>query len=112
MVFPVSLRSSFPQDGIIPSEVKNVGIGEGRSYQNGLLVEPSQNGHACKPFNKASDFSEEFMVSESPFFLLVKRGKCSFAQKISNAQQIGAQVLIISDFKDQSREKSDKALGN
>ena len=36
------------------------------------------------------------------FFLLFKRGGCSFHTKIKNAEKFGAEVVLISDFEDEA----------
>ena len=40
----------------------------------------------------------QHFTKQEGFFMLLKRGGCSFAQKVKNAQDFGAEVVIISDY--------------
>ena len=41
----------------------------------------------------------EHFVKTEGFFILLMRGACSFAEKVKNAQDFGAEVVIISDYR-------------
>lgn len=41
----------------------------------------------------------EHFVKTEGFFILLMRGACSFADKVKNAQEFGAEVVIISDYR-------------
>lgn len=67
---------------------------------NGQLLIPDVNKHGCHQ-GRVTDWLNGLNFDKSkPFFLLFNRGGCSFAQKIRNAQDLGASALIIQDHKD------------
>ena len=43
------------------------------------------------------------------FFLLLLRGGCSFSTKVKNAQAFGAELVIVSDYKDQATADEETA---
>jgi len=42
----------------------------------------------------------EHFNKQDGFFLLLTRGGCTFAQKVKNAQSFGAELIIVSDYKE------------
>lgn len=44
----------------------------------------------------------EHFSKQEGFFLLLQRGGCSFTTKIHNAQNFGAEAIIISDYKEEN----------
>lgn len=44
----------------------------------------------------------EHFSKQEGFFLLLQRGGCSFMTKIRNAQNFGAEAIIISDYKEEN----------
>lgn len=54
---------------------------------------------------KWEDFTDQEMEhfsKQEGFFLLLQRGGCSFTTKIHNAQNFGAEAIIISDYKEEN----------
>ena len=45
------------------------------------------------------------MAQQAGFFLLLQRGGCSFSEKVKNAQAFGAEVVLISDYRDEVQEQ-------
>lgn len=62
------------------------------------------DGQGCEPFSWEDDFSSTEMDhfdKQQGFFLMVLRGGCSFSQKVKNAQEFGAELILVSDYKDE-----------
>ena len=68
----------------------------------GQVISPLRDDQtACNELNWEEDFTESEMAhfnKTEGFFLLVKRGGCSFQKKIQNAEKFGAEMVLISDL--------------
>ena len=103
IVNPEDLKNDF-LNAEVQSKLSNIGY---RSFQKGTsrigqVIAPIRgDGKGCEPFDWEEDFTEmeltHFEKSEG-FFLLLLRGGCTFGQKVKNAQEFGAELIIISDY--------------
>ena len=66
---------------------------------------PDSNIDGCKDFTWF-DFPNNSYKDGKKVFLLIERGGCSFLKKIDSATKIGATVILISNFKNESSEVS------
>lgn len=60
---------------------------------------PTGNEYGCKKFS-IKDLPEQ--VKKTNYFLLMKRGQCDNPTKVRNAQEMGAQVALIADDREES----------
>ena len=91
---PPELISEF-NDGPIKMSVSNFGhIPYGHSIVGRVLYDPNvtENQLACTPLNREA--RENPNVDESPI-ILIKRGNCSFSEKIYNVEMANGQIAII-----------------
>ena len=44
---------------------------------------------------------------QAGFFLLLQRGGCSFTEKVKNAHDFGAEIVLVSDYKDEKQAGMD-----
>ena len=63
----------------------------------GSVYEPISNKDGCSEFAWA-DFKQKPEKNEKTWFVIVKRGGCSFPTKTLRAQTFGASVLIVQDY--------------
>jgi hypothetical protein len=107
VVSPFSLKTLFFPPGHIESKVGSFGYQEKDSSQFGTVYEPIVNKDGCVKF-EWTDFNRTLGKNEKTWFVIVKRGGCSFPAKIQNAQQFGASVLIVQDYS--ATEKQDQSI--
>lgn len=91
---PPELISEF-QEGQINMSVSNFGhIPYGHSIIGRVLYDPNvtENQLACTPLNREARDNPN--VDESPI-ILIKRGNCSFSEKIYNVEMANGQIAII-----------------
>lgn len=105
---PEELKKDFDNDEAeVKSKLSNIGY---RGFQKGTsrigqVIAPIRgDGQGCEPFSWEEDFTEmeltHFEKSEG-FFLLLLRGGCTFGQKVKNAQELGAELVIVSDYENE-----------
>ena len=108
---PSSLKAEFGEDAIVNSKLSNIGWS---NYQKGTsrigqVITPfREDGQGCEPFDWDKDFTVEEMMNfdkSEGFFLLLQRGGCPFSTKVKYAQQFGAEVVIVSDFREPGDEQ-------
>ena len=91
---PPELISEF-KEGQIKMSVSNFGhIPYGHSIIGRVLFDPNvtENQLACTPLNREARDNPN--VDESPI-ILIKRGNCSFSEKIYNVEMANGQIAII-----------------
>ena len=104
IVNPSELKENFSKDGEVHSKLSNIGFGnyqKGTSRLGQIITPLREDGQGCEPFSWDNDFTVEEMQhfkKQEGFFLLLQRGGCSFMTKVKNAQEFGAEVVIISDY--------------
>ena len=80
----------------------------------GQVITPFQDdGQGCEPFDWDKDFTVEEMThftKTEGFFLLLQRGGCPFTTKVKNAQDFGAQAVIVSDYQKEEWAEKDENL--
>lgn len=106
IVNPEDLKQEFPE-AEVKSKLSNIGYGglqKGTSRIGQVIAPMRGDGQGCEPYSWKDDFSEAEMKhfeSSQGFFIMALRGGCSFSQKVKNAQEFGAELVIISDYKDE-----------
>lgn len=84
MVSPFSLKAKFFPPGHIESKVGSFGYQEKDSSLFGSVYEAILNTDGCSDF-VWEDFKQTPAKVEKTWFVMVKRGGCSFPTKIKNA---------------------------
>ena len=70
------------------------------------------DGQGCEPYSWAEDFTDselQHFDTNQGFFMMAMRGGCSFSQKVKNAHEFGAELVIISDYKDEATKLEQEA---
>ena len=89
---PDSLRLKFTE-GQIPNTIADFGVVPYGHSISGRVIR-SEPFDACDPLEISEKFLKEI---QGNFIILVERGRCTFSQKVINAQKIGASAVLISD---------------
>ena len=89
---PDKLRLKFTE-GQIPNTIADFGVVPYGHSISGRVIR-AEPFDACDPL----EISEKFLRDiQGNFIILVERGRCTFSQKVINAQKIGASAVLISD---------------
>lgn len=89
---PDKLRLKFTE-GQIPNTIADFGVVPYGHSISGRIVR-SEPFDACDPLEISEKFLKEI---QGNFIILAERGRCTFSQKVINAQKIGASAVLISD---------------
>ena len=89
---PDRLRLKFTE-GQIPNTIADFGVVPYGHSISGRVVR-SEPFDACDPLEISEKFLKEI---QGNFIILAERGRCTFSQKVINAQKIGASAVLISD---------------
>jgi hypothetical protein len=89
---PDKLRLKFTE-GQIPNTIADFGVVPYGHSISGRVVR-SEPFDACDPLEISEKFLKEI---QGNFIILAERGRCTFSQKVINAQKIGASAVLISD---------------
>ena len=89
---PDKLRLKF-SEGQIPNTIADFGVVPYGHSISGRVIR-SAPFDACDPLEISEKFLKEI---QGNFIILAERGRCTFSQKVINAQKIGASAVLISD---------------
>eukprot|EP00456_Euglypha_rotunda_P062039 TRINITY_DN5202_c0_g1_i22.p1 TRINITY_DN5202_c0_g1~~TRINITY_DN5202_c0_g1_i22.p1 ORF type:complete len:366 (+),score=29.69 TRINITY_DN5202_c0_g1_i22:86-1183(+) len=95
IVQPSGLYNDFPPSGFVPERPALFGVPPFGRTITGMLIWGTPDSDGCSAINRSN--ISNWPAPGTPVILMVDRGDCTFVTKVRNAQNAGAQAVVVVD---------------